>query len=119
MSKIDYSRKIILHPKGEKRSEILLSSLTIPDLWHLAQHVQDTYDRTHVVIEKLDKIIDDVENREVRNKLDQLLSILRGEKKIKDDIENKEGAQAREKIIDIWRLAHDLKLNLAGDTEPK
>lgn len=117
----NYDRKIILKPKGDGRREVRLGDLQIPDLWHFAESTKALHDRVNHVIGKLDDIIENIEDRDDRKKLGELLLILRGEKKVKENLEaeNTDGERARTQILGIWNLAHDLKLNLAGDTGPK
>ncbi len=89
---IDYERNIILAPHGSARREVSLNEVHIPDLWRLG---------------------------EMLRKMGPNFSFKYPEPTHDVGVHFINGEVLSEAVLKVWHLAHDLKRNLAGDTEPK
>lgn len=100
-SKPDYSRKVILSPKGLNRREVSLSEVRIADLWHAAKRLNELEDADeHRKIDPDDlELVEEFVERRRQGKT--------------------RGSALRDLILEVWHLAHDLKSNLANDVAEK
>lgn len=121
---IDYGRKIILSPKGAARREVTLAEVSIPDLWHVARAAGLAIDLASAFARGLidDARFEGQEWDETRAEDgDYVDTFIRdrmrrsGGKYVNAEGKTR-GEEVEAAIIETWHLAHDLKVNLAGDT---